>query len=32
MPIPNIFSSEVTEQFISRIQKIQDTTNPQWGK
>lgn len=32
MQIPNIFSSEVTEQFISRIQKIQDTTNPQWGK
>ncbi|HNV98518.1 MAG TPA: DUF1569 domain-containing protein [Chitinophagales bacterium] len=32
MSLPNIFSTEVTEQIIARIQKLTPQTTPSWGK
>lgn len=32
MTFPNIFSKEITEQLIERINKLQPTTQPEWGK
>jgi hypothetical protein len=32
MALPNIFSKEVSEQMIARINKLSATTTPQWGK
>lgn len=32
MALPNIFSKEVTEQVIARIERLSSDTQPQWGK
>lgn len=32
MPLPSIFSPEVTGSIINRIQKLNPDTKPQWGK
>ncbi len=32
MALPNIFTREVTDDIIRRINKLSVTTNPQWGK
>lgn len=32
MGLPNIFSKEVTEQLIARINQLSSTTQPKWGK
>jgi hypothetical protein len=32
MALPNIFSKEITENTIQRINKLGATTQPQWGK
>lgn len=32
MSYPNIFSTEVSEEIISRINKLTPDTHPQWGK
>lgn len=32
MALPNIFTPEVTSEVINRINKIEPTTKPQWGK
>ena len=32
MALPNIFTKEVTEQLISRINKLTPESQPQWGK
>lgn len=31
MALPNIFSKEVSDKIISRIQQLQPTTAPKWG-
>ena len=32
MPLPNIFTSEVTEKVIARINQLTPQSQPQWGK
>ena len=32
MPLPNIFSKEVSDKVISRINALTPTTQPKWGK
>lgn len=32
MPFPNIFTQEVTEQLIARINRLTPASQPQWGK
>lgn len=32
MALPNIFSENVTEQIINRINQLSTTTQPKWGK
>lgn len=32
MPYPNIFTKEVTDQVVARIQRLTPETRPQWGK
>ncbi len=32
MDNPNIFTKEITNQVIERINKLSSSTNPQWGK
>lgn len=32
MGLPNVFSKEVTEQLVARIDKLSPTTQPKWGK
>ena len=32
MPLPNIFTSEVTKNVIERINQLKPETQPQWGK
>ncbi|HMQ70684.1 MAG TPA: DUF1569 domain-containing protein [Ignavibacteria bacterium] len=32
MPLPNIFTKEVTDEMISRINKLKPDSQPQWGK
>ncbi len=32
MPLPNIFTSEVAESVIARINRLTPTNQPQWGK
>lgn len=32
MALPNIFSKEVNDSIISRIEKLQPSTTPKWGK
>tara|TARA_R110002124_G_scaffold116078_7_gene272310 strand:- start:419 stop:877 length:459 start_codon:yes stop_codon:yes gene_type:complete len=32
MPYPDIFSKEVTEKLIERIQNLNSSSQPQWGK
>ena len=32
MPLPNIFNKEVSEDMISRINKLTNSTQPLWGK
>jgi hypothetical protein len=32
MPLPNIFTSEVSEKVIARINQLTPSTQPQWGK
>lgn len=32
MPLPNIFTTDVSEKMIRRINKLETSTQPNWGK
>ena len=32
MALPNIFSVEVTDQIVGRINQLSENTKPSWGK
>ena len=32
MPLPNVFSADAVQQLVDRIEKLQPTSTPLWGK